>query len=49
MLLSTLLDVLGVTCLAAFAYVLFPPAALAVLGLFALLASRQLAGRSVRR
>lgn len=44
---STLLDLIGVTCLAAFAYMLFPPAALAVVGLAALFASRTLA-RPVR-
>lgn len=45
---STLLDLIGVVCLAAFAYILFPPAALAVLGLAALMISRQLARRGVR-
>jgi hypothetical protein len=39
---STLLDLVGVLCLAAFAYLLFPPATLAVVGLAALLASRTL-------
>lgn len=39
---STLLDLLGVACLAVFAYILFPPAALAVVGLAALLISRQM-------
>lgn len=39
---TTLLDLLGVACLAAFAWFLWPPAALAVVGVLALLASRQL-------
>lgn len=46
---STLLDLVGVACLAAFAYILFPPAALAVVGLCALLISRQLARRGAVR
>lgn len=48
---STLLDLVGVICLALFAYLLFPPAALAVVGLAALLASRTLTrpARGVRQ
>lgn len=48
---STLLDVIGAACLIVFAYLLFPPAALAVGGLAALLASRQMtaAARGERR
>lgn len=39
--LSTVLDVLGAVCLVGFAYLLFPPAALAVAGTLFLLASRK--------
>ncbi len=48
---STLLDLLGVSCLAVFAYLLFPPAALVVVGLAALFASRTmtLPARRARR
>ena len=48
---STLLDLIGVACLAAFAYVLFPPATLADIGLAALLISREMTHRrrGVRR
>lgn len=41
--LTTVLDLVGVACLVAFAFLLFPPAALAVAGLAALAASRRLA------
>lgn len=37
--LSTVLDLVGVVCLAVFAYLLFPPAALVVVGVAALVAS----------
>ena len=47
--LSTLLDLLGAGCLIAFAYLMFPPAALAVAGVLALVASRQMTARGVRR
>ena len=40
---STLLDLLGATALAVFAWFVWPPAALLVVGLAALLASRQAA------
>lgn len=41
--LTTLLDLLGVAALAAFAWFIWPPAALLVVGLAALVASRQAA------
>ena len=37
--LSTALDIFGVACLSAFAWLLFPPAALVVVGVAALLTS----------
>lgn len=46
---STLLDLVGVACLAAFAYILFPPAALAVVGLCAILISRTMTRRGAAR
>jgi uncharacterized membrane protein len=39
--LTTVLDLLGAACLVGFAYLLFPPAALAVAGVLFLLASRK--------
>lgn len=39
--LTTVLDLLGAVCLVGFAYLLFPPAALAVAGVLFLLASRK--------
>lgn len=47
--LTTLLDLLGVACLIAFAYLMFPPAALAVAGVAALLISARSAPRGGRR
>lgn len=36
---TTVLDILGIVCVAAFAYFIWPPAALGVVGVAALLAS----------
>jgi hypothetical protein len=38
---TTLLDLLGVACIAAFAFFVWPPACLAVIGLAALAVSRK--------
>jgi hypothetical protein len=43
--LSTILDLLGAACLIGFAYLLFPPAALAVAGFLCLAASYRKAGK----
>ena len=46
--LTTLLDIIGIGLLAAFAWFLWPPLVLLVVGTFALLASRTLTGRRPR-
>lgn len=43
--LSTVLDLLGAVCLIGFAYLIFPPAALATAGLLCLAASYRKAGK----
>lgn len=46
--LTTLLDLLGIVLLAAFAWFIWPPLVLLVVGVFALLSSRSLTGRRAR-
>ena len=46
--LSAVLELLGALCLVAFAYLIFPPAALAVAGVLFLLAGRQYTRKAKR-